>query len=217
MDKRQLLLYIRFLAPGGKHAVNNPCQPNVGARIRAIRDSRDLSLRGLAERSGLSVNAISLIERGKNSPTVSSLHQLAGALGASITDFFIDNDKLNAVHVSRDQRLSFRRAELVMESLGIGLCNQQLEPFLITIEPGITSDRAVVHFGQEFVYCLEGETEYVVDSRTYLLQTGDSLLLDATRPHFFRNRSENRAKLLVVFQGNDHLSLARERHLDPNN
>ncbi len=46
-------------------------EPNVGQRIRTIRERQRLSLRALAERSGLSFNAISLIERGENSPTVS--------------------------------------------------------------------------------------------------------------------------------------------------
>jgi transcriptional regulator with XRE-family HTH domain len=193
--------------------VNDTTRPNVGARIRAIRESRGLSLRALAERCGLSANAISLIERGENSPTVSSLHQLAGALRASITDFFLEDDELGVVHVSSNQRLAYRRSGLVMESLGIGLRNQQLEPFLITVEPGVTSDRPVVHPGQEFVYCLEGEADYDVDGAVYRLRAGDSLLLDSTRPHFFRNPTSHSTTLLVVFQGGDNLSLARERHL----
>lgn len=61
---------------------------NVGQRIRRLREQRQLSLRALARLCGLSTNAISLIERGENSPTVSSLHALATALGVSITDFF---------------------------------------------------------------------------------------------------------------------------------
>ena len=190
-------------------------QPNVGARIRTLREARNLSLRALAERCGLSVNAISLIERGENSPTVSSLHQLAGGLGASITDFFQADDQLAAVYVPHDKRLIYRRSEVVMESLGIGLRDQQLEPFLITIEPGVTADRPVVHPGEEFVYCITGEARYDVDGQEYTLRPGDSLLLDATRPHSFMNRTSRPAELLIVFQGSDNLSLARERHLHP--
>lgn len=192
-----------------------PDHPNVGERIRAIRKARGLSLRALAARAGLSVNAISLIERGENSPTVSSLHHLAGGLGTSITDFFREDDKLTAVHVSGNQRLTYHRSEMVMESLGVGLHNQQLQPFLITVEPGVASDTEVTHPGQEFVYCLQGEALYVVDGEEYVLETGDSMLLDATRPHCFRNQRDARAQLIVVFQANDNLSLARERHLDP--
>lgn len=159
------------------------------------------------------MNAISLIERGENSPTVSSLHQLSAALGASITEFFQQDDRLSVVHVPHDQRLEYRKAGLVMESLGAGLSNQQLEPFLITIEPGSASDRPVEHPGQEFVYCLTGTAEYTVAEHAYTLKPGDSLLLDASRPHSYRNVSGRPATLLLVFQASDNLSLARERHL----
>lgn len=80
-------------------------QLNVGMRIRALREQRGLSLRALAERCGLSINAISLIERGENSPTVSSLHVLATALGVKITDFFEDPSEHAVVYVKRNQRL----------------------------------------------------------------------------------------------------------------
>ena len=73
-------------------------EPNVGQRIRMLRDQRKLSLRALADRCGLSINAISLIERGENSPTVSSLHVLATALGVPITDFFEEKHIIENIH-----------------------------------------------------------------------------------------------------------------------
>src|SRR4030042_5488950 len=93
-------------------------EPNIGPRIRAIRDQQGLSLRALAERSRLSVNAISLIERGENSPTGSSLHLLATALGVKITDFFEETQEQSVVLVKSKQRLHTQVGGLVMESLG---------------------------------------------------------------------------------------------------
>jgi transcriptional regulator with XRE-family HTH domain len=63
---------------------------DVGGRLRDIRQERGLSLRALSEVCGLSVNAISLIERGISSPSVSSLQRLAVALDVPITAFFTD-------------------------------------------------------------------------------------------------------------------------------
>ncbi len=108
-------------------------EPNVGLRLRSLREQQGLSLRALAERCGLSINAISQIERGENSPTVSSLHRLAVALNVPITDFFQEEARQTMVFVKRDQGLSSHSNGVVMESLGIGLFNQQLEPFRITI------------------------------------------------------------------------------------
>src|SRR3972149_3670761 len=61
---------------------------NVGQRLRALREERGLSLRGLAKASELSPNALSQIERGNVSPSVSTLNRLATAMGMPVTAFF---------------------------------------------------------------------------------------------------------------------------------
>jgi transcriptional regulator with XRE-family HTH domain len=189
--------------------------PNVGPRIRAIREQHKLSLRALAERCNLSVNAISLIERGENSPTVSSLHMLATALGVKITDFFEDPNEHAVVLVRQDHRLATQGNGLLMESLGIGLRNQQLEPFMVTVEPGVgNTSESIVHPGQEFVYCLAGEIQYQIGGQVYCLESGDSLLFEATQPHCFRNIAESPAQVLLVFQAIEGSHVARQRHLE---
>ena len=188
--------------------------PQIGARIRAIREQRKLSLRALAERCNISANAISLIERGENSPTVSSLHTLATALGVKITDFFEEGHDQAVVFVRRDQRLVSNGDGLVIESLGIGLRNQQLEPFLMTIEQGAGGNDPIVHSGQEFVFCFEGEIDYQVRDKLYHMQTGDSLLFEATQPHCFRNSGEVPARILFVFNAIEGGHVARRRHLE---
>jgi transcriptional regulator with XRE-family HTH domain len=188
--------------------------PNVGQQIRAIRERQALSLRALAARCGLSVNAVSLIERGENSPTVSSLHRLATALDVPITDFFRGAYEQMTVFVEPAQRLRSEARGIRMESLGTGLRGQQLEPFLIAIAPGAgTADERVTHPGEEFVHCLSGEVKYCVGDEVYPMAEGSSLLLNATQPHCFYNESDAPATLIVVFQAESSLDLARKRHL----
>jgi transcriptional regulator with XRE-family HTH domain len=189
--------------------------PNVGQRIRVLREQRGLSLRALAERCGLSINAISRIERGENSPTVSSLHLLATALDVPITDFFEQEHESAAVVVRRGRRLRSQSDGVAMESLGLGLQNQQLEPFLMTVEPGAGDVEATVtHPGEEFVYCLAGEVEYRVGGQTYHLEPGDGLLFKASQPHCFANPTPAPATLLIVFQATGRSHLAHRRHLE---
>ena len=61
---------------------------NVGRRLRELRIERGLSIRALAEQSGLNVNTLSFIENGKTSPSVSTLQQVAAALELPINAFF---------------------------------------------------------------------------------------------------------------------------------
>lgn len=146
-------------------------EPNVGLRIRSFRERQGLSLRAVAERCGLSINAISQIERGENSPTVTTLHRLAMALNISITDLFNDESAQTVVFVKRGEGLSANGDHVLMESLGIGLRNQRLEPFRVIIQPQSGSrDDCVSHSGEEFVHCMQGEIDYTVGDITYHLE-----------------------------------------------
>jgi transcriptional regulator with XRE-family HTH domain len=188
---------------------------NVGQRIRSLREGQNLSLRALSERSGLSINAISQIERGENSPTVSSLHLLASALGVSIADLFKDRRQQAVVFIRPEDRLRSQSRGVNMESLGIGLPNQQLEPFIVTIAPGVdNTDQPITHNGEELVYCVQGEIDYVVGGDIFMMKAGDSLIFDATQPHYFRNRSTATVQLLMVFLASGNRHLAHRLHTE---
>lgn len=189
-------------------------EPNVGTRLRMLRERRRLSLRELAEQSGLSFNAISRIERGEASPTVSTLHQLATALNVSIADFFNDQQEEAVVFTRRDRRMRSDANGMSMESLGIGLRGQQLQPFLVTVNGGSgNADDPVAHAGEEFVHCLEGTIQYQVSGETYEMEAGDSLVFEAALPHSFHNPGAAPARLLLVFQAADGAILPGHHHL----
>lgn len=199
----------------GKSILDRPKigQPNVGIRLRTFRERQGWSLRALAERCGLSINAISRIERGENSPTVSSLHRLATALSVPITDFFVDGSRKSAVLMKNGQAEAIQNDGYTVEHLGNGWIGQQLEPFLMAVEPLCESaSNPISHPGEEFIYCLSGEIEYCVNEQIYLLQPGDSLLLEAMQPHFWRNCSPNQAVFILVFQAAQDNTIARQRH-----
>lgn len=187
----------------------------VGQQIRKLRKQRGLSLRALAEICGMSANAISLIERSENSPNVSSLHQMAIALNVPITDFFYQESEPTTLFVKKDHGVRYTNNGVELESLGIGLPNQQLEPFRLMIEPGSGSAKdPITHPGHEFVYCLEGEIDYYVDEQNYHLGVGDSLLLEASIPHSWHNASRKPTIILLIFQATLSNHLARQSHLD---
>ena len=69
----------------------DPAEVLVGRKLRELRNRKGLSLRALADRSGLNVNTLSLVENGKSSPSVSTLQQLALALEVPIATFLNQN------------------------------------------------------------------------------------------------------------------------------
>jgi transcriptional regulator with XRE-family HTH domain len=173
----------------------------VGQRIRELRNEKGLSLRALAELSQLSTNAISLIERGDNSPTLSSLHSIATALTVPVTAFFQQHHDRHVIHVKKDNRPTSQTSGIRMENLGSGLPNQQIEPFLMTIEAmGSSTNNKITHSGEEFVYVLKGKLICVIKEQEYHLDEGDSLLFLASQPHIYLNRTAEAAQILIIFQ-----------------
>lgn len=59
-----------------------------GNRVRFLRSDRGLTQEQLSGRAGISVDFLSLIERGKNSPSFDNLDDLAGALGVPVAELF---------------------------------------------------------------------------------------------------------------------------------
>ncbi len=190
-------------------------ETDVGGRLLMLRQERGLSLRGLARGCGLSVNAISRIERGETSPTVTSLQRLAKALDVPITEFFKASPERSTILVREHQRLRTRGEGVVIESLGTGLHAQRLGPFLMTLMPGACgADEPISHGGEEFVYCLEGEVDYQVQGELQRLKAGDSLLFHASQKHLCKNTSLEKTRLLLVIQApEEEIGITQQRHL----
>jgi transcriptional regulator with XRE-family HTH domain len=187
---------------------------NVGQRMRELRLERNLSIRALAERSGLNVNTFSLIENGKTSPSVSTLQQIAAALEVPITAFFeTDAPKNSIAHITARKRPRAAFAHGVLEDLGAGLTNRVVEPFVVTLEPHANSGpHPIVHTGFEFVFCLQGRISYTIEDHAYQLDPGDSLLFESHLPHQWQNLHEQASQALLVLYPTDARDRPTERH-----
>src|SRR5574342_182493 len=133
----------------------NALSVDVGGRLRELREARNISMRALATKSGLSANALSMIERGKTSPSVSTLYKLADALGVSITAFFGSQaDRQQVVFLKADERPRVAFTRGVFEGLGGERFSGRVEPFVLTLENSASSGpHTMTHTGHEFVFC----------------------------------------------------------------
>ncbi|MBI9048672.1 MAG: cupin domain-containing protein [Anaerolineaceae bacterium] len=197
-----------------RHPFNRCADFDVGRRLNALRLERGFSIRTLAAKSGLAVNTLSLIENGKTSPSVSTLHQLAIAMQIPITSFFEPPIEKEKVLFSKpDQRRKMQFNETLLEDLGTCLPNWAVQPMLVTLKPGAGSgDPVIVHTGYEFAYCLEGTIQYEVHNEGYILTPGCSLLFEAHLPHQWKNISEVLAKLLLIVYAASEFEKPAERH-----
>ncbi|GAB4529424.1 MAG: cupin domain-containing protein [Anaerolineales bacterium] len=176
---------------------------DVGAQLRLLREQRGMSMRTLASLSGLSANALSMIERGRTSPSVSTLYKLATALGVPITTFFdVQPQREDIVFrkAAERTRVPFQRG--LWEGLGGEVFSGRVEPFMLTLESGASSGPfGMSHTGHEFVLCLRGQLEYLVEGRYFLLEPGDSLIFAARLQHRWRNPGNTVTNAVFVLSG----------------
>lgn len=188
---------------------------DVGQRLRLLREERGISMRALARRSGLSANALSMIERGLTSPSVSTLNKLAAALEVPITAFFRQEPVREQVvfrkAAGRD-RVPF--ADGLLEGLGGESFVGRLEAFVLTMESGSSSGpHGMIHTGHELVFCLRGTLEYEVDGQIYTLEPGDNLIFTAQLKHRWRNPGNMVTNAIVVISAFEDNERPGEFHL----
>lgn len=173
---------------------------DVGGRLRELRTGKQLTIRSLAEMSGLNVNTLSLIENRKTSPSVSTLQQIAQALQVPIASFFESETSQKKIIFQRnDQRQRAAILHGALEDLGQGILPGGGGSLLVSLEPGATSGpNSIVHTGYEIVYCLEGKLIYTIEQEDYLLESGDSLAFEAHLPHLWRNAGGSPNRWLLI-------------------
>ncbi|HUA10886.1 MAG TPA: XRE family transcriptional regulator [Solirubrobacteraceae bacterium] len=177
----------------------------IGARVKALREACGLSLRELAERSGVSAPMLSQVERGTTSPTLTVAARIAAGLDLRLSQL-LRLDEQGAVTVTRPaarRRAGNARRGHRVEVLTAEEPGQRAELSRHTLAPGGSTggaddppmhepgsrESALVERGSVVLYC---------DGAEYDLQAGDCVTFDADLPHRFKNNSAEEASLLAV-------------------
>lgn len=209
-------VYYRNIEPSPPQALTEVRSgvAEIGQCVRELREAYGLSLRSLADQSGLSVNTVSLIENGKTSPSVSTLQKISFALNVPLVAFFMTECVEQDIVCTRaGQRKTAVFESGTWEDLGEGLSGGVFEPFVVTLDPRATSgDHPVMHDGYEFVYCLQGRIAYIVEDHRYILESGDSLFFEARLPHCWENLSVEKSQNILVLCPGDGRAWPAEQH-----
>ena len=168
--------------------------PRIGAQLKRGRLLRGMRLKDVAEATGLSKSLISKIENNKTSPSLSTLHRVAKVLNTSVSALFAMDETLDKVVHRPHERSIAGKIQTMVEWDGIEAeimvpyeNGRLLEGFVFVMEPGGHSGGVLQHAGEECGYVLEGQLELTVDSRTYVLEPGDSFFFLSDKPHAYRN------------------------------
>jgi transcriptional regulator with XRE-family HTH domain len=177
----------------------------IGARVRALREAMDLSLRDLADRSGVSAPMLSQVERGETSPTLAVASRIASGLELRLSQLLrLDEDGAVTVVRARERRKGGTRAAgHRYELLTPPLPGQRAELSRHMLEPGAATggagDPPMHEPGSRETALVEaGPVVLVCDGERHDLAPGDCVTFDADLPHHFENPGDERAVLLAV-------------------
>lgn len=173
----------------------------VGKKLKAIRLKSDMTIQELAERSKVSSNMISRIERGLTIPSVEILMKLAAVFDKSINYFVEEVSTTHEVVFSspgkRDKTVYDDEHNMQTESFTSGLRDPQFMSFFCTVKKGGSSGvQNMYHPGDELIFVLEGTIKVEVAGETHILNGGDSLSFKSHLPHRWDNIGTDDAKVI---------------------
>jgi len=183
--------------------VNDQQLAEMGARIRSLRQRRQLTLQQLSKTSGVSVGMLSQMERGVSSPSIRTLQRVSEALRVPLNWFFStsqpSNDHPSWVLLRHERRSISLGDKTVVKELLVPPGDGQIELLLVTIEPGGSSGPAAyTHVGEDAGLVLEGKLLLEVDKEQATLGVGDAFRFASTLPHRFENAAPGRTVVLWV-------------------
>lgn len=177
----------------------------IGFHLRRERRLKKLLLKDVADVTGLSVSLISKIETNKVSPSLSTLHKVAKALGTSVSALFAIEEKLSQVVYRPEERPIAGTVQSMREWDGIEAeimvpyaAGRLLEGFVFIMQPGGHSGGLLQHEGEECGYVLSGRLELTVGGKRYELNPGDSFFFPSTIPHAYSNPGKSIARVIWI-------------------
>ena len=195
---------------------------NIGPLVRRHRRHYRITLKEMAEKTGLSISFLSEIERGVAKPSMASLRKVAQALGISLLSFSDIEDipearhrqvlyprednremgyvtKVNVVRSGQRKKLGYPDRPGFYELLTPDL-NRRLEVLFVKIEPGFeTGPEPIIDPpGEKFIYVLKGLYQMIINGETHVLNAGDSIYYPADSPLFFKNIGDEPVELVFV-------------------
>lgn len=153
----------------------------------------------LGDRCELSKGFISLLESDKTSPSMATLESILNALGTDFAHFFKEEPNTRVVYgkddysVKQDTELKSTICWLIPNAQ-----KNEMEPILVTIEPGGSTYPDNPHEGEEFGYVTEGTITVVVDKERYQAKKGESFHLSCDKPHYLENKTSHPAKAIWI-------------------
>ena len=171
----------------------------IGERLKRLRMINSLTQEELASRADLTKGYISQLENDATSPSIATLKDILDVFGVSMQEFFSEITDEDIVY-GRDARVQATDDEdkIKVELLVPGAQNRELDPVLVTLEPGAEMEEQPFHEGEEFGFVLLGKVQLRLDDRLYTVKKDECFYFSSDKKHSVKNIGRGPAKILWV-------------------
>lgn len=172
----------------------------ISSNLKRLRGERKLSLSKLSELSGVSKVMLGQIERGESNPTINTIWKISKGLKVPYT-YLIDEHISNAILVKKQdtiEQLSENGKYKVYNYFSI---NNKRNFELFTAALDVKSSYYSEGHGEkseEYILIASGELILDTEDKQYILNKGDSIEFDSSKPHRYINNSDSIVEMVVI-------------------
>lgn len=174
----------------------------LGTNIREYRKKLNLTIKELAERTGLSIGYISQVEREEAEPSLSSLRKIAGEFDVPVYVLMDDHKNSHNLTIRQDERLSvhMKKSSVEYEFL-TPLPSQNFTPKTLMIKATLKprsrdSEIPIVHHSEETLLVLKGTLTVLVGDTAIVIHEGDTTIIEEDLPHTCVNDTDGETEVL---------------------
>ena len=174
----------------------------IAERLVGLRDALDLRPEDIASTCNIDLETYLGYESGEKDIPVSFLHQIAKHYGVELPALMFGYEpRMNSYFLTRkDKGVAVERTKAYKyQSLAAGFANRKADPFMVTVEPSAPPFTLNTHPGQEFNLVLEGSMHLRIGEKELVLNEGDSIIFDSTRPHGMKAIDRQVKFLAIIF------------------
>jgi len=181
--------------------IENESVKEITQRIIELRDVCGYTQEEFAQELGIPVDTYKAYEENASGIPISLICNIANICGVELSEIMTGvSANLKTLQVVKAGKAQFaqRYPGYHLEDLAYRFQDKVMQPFLASLSPDDPPAAPAVHSGQEFNYVLEGSIELTWGDRVYILEEGDSVYFDPTRPHGQHCHGDKPAKFLTV-------------------
>ena len=183
---------------------NSP--PDIGLKIKSLRQDHRLTLQQLAKSSGVSKSMLSQIERGKTNPTLATIWSLTQSLNIDIAQLLESASgteknlhKLEKIAAHKIPEIQSADGKCTLRILSPVHLVSHVEWYDMTLQKGGILDSETHGEGtEEHLTVLQGELTVTTSSKTLKLTKGDTARYDTNIPHIIKNTGTSSARAFLV-------------------